>query len=339
MIKSFMKAIRNAFFGLSALFLISCTDSDPVAFSDLNEMSSEARSFFGMRGNSAKSMEATGNSMINQSYRTTMKSLDGGSGISIGGVSSDSSIISDPFPWVSCATTTQTENADGSITYTTDYGDGCLEGYGDYKYLMFGKFSYLWKYNESKQGAIVSYSYYSRSRTENYGGEYYYDGDTIKWLSNGRSTYSGDSKYDTAKQIFSGSYSYSDTSDYTYNGLTYRYKSSGKTSYDNKKTITSANSYEYRTQSEFYRSTVLSPLVSDYSCMTAMPYVRAESRMMWWPSYVSGREMVEYERDGKAGKFEIDYGDGECDFIIFIYENGKVFRIDMSKDYEIFTKG
>jgi hypothetical protein len=61
--------------------------------------------------------------------------------------------------------------------------------------------------------------------------------------------------------------------------------------------------------------------------------------MMWWPSYVSGREMVEYDRDGKAGKFEIDYGDGECDFIIFIYENGKVFRIDMSKDYEIFTKG
>jgi len=339
MIKSFMKAICNAFFGLSALFLISCTDNDPVAFSDLNEMSSEARSFFGMRGNSAKSMEATGNSMINQSYRTTMKSLDGGSGISIGGVSSDSSIISDPFPWVSCATTTQTENADGSITYTTDYGDGCLEGYGDYKYLMFGKFSYLWKYNESKQGTIVGYSYYSRSRTENYGGEYYYEGDTIKWLSNGRSTYSGDSKYDTVKQIFSGSYSYSDTSDYTYDGLTYRYKSSGKTSYDNKKTITSANSYEYRTQTEFYRSTVLSPLVSDYSCMTAMPYVRAESRMMWWPSYVSGREMVEYERDGKAGKFEIDYGDGECDFIIFIYENGKVFRIDMSKDYEIFTKG
>lgn len=334
-----MKSFLNAFFGLSALFLTACTDNDPVAFSDLSEMSTEAKGFFGMRGNSAKSMEATGNSMINQSFNTTMKSLGGGTGVSTGGFASDSVIISDPLPWVSCAKTTQTENPDGSTTYTTDYGDGCLEGYGDWQYLMFGKFSYVWKYNETRQGTVVGYTYYSRSRTENYGGEYYYNGDTVKWLSNGRSTYSGTSKYDTAKQIFSGSYSYSDTSDYTYGGLKYFYKSSGKTTYDNKKTVTNANSYEYRTQNEFYRSTVLSPLVSDYSCMSIMPNVRAESRMMWWPSYVSGRERIEYERDGKSGQFEIDYGDGECDFIVFIYENGKVFRVDLSKDYEIFTKG
>ena len=325
-------------FGLLFILFASCMDSDPVAFSDLDELSSEARSFFGMRGESAKSMEAGGNRIINQSFKTTMRSLGGDMGGSIG-LAGDSSITADPLPWESCATITQTENPDGSTTYTTDYGKGCLEGYGDYKYLMFGKYSYDWKYNETRQGTVVSYAYFSRSRTENYGGEYYYDGDTSKWISNGRSTYSGQSKYDTAKQIFSGSYSYSDTSQYTYDGITYNFKSSGKSFYDDKKSVTSANAYEYRSSLEFYRSTVLSPLVSDYSCTTYMPAVKADVRMMWWPSYVSGRERIEYERDGKAGKFEIDYGDGECDAIIFIYENGKVFRIDLNKDYEYFNKG
>lgn len=290
-----------------------------------------------MRGGAAKSMEAGGNSMINQSFRTTLRGAGGDAGISLAD-KGDSSIVSDPYPWVSCATITQTENADGSTTYTTDYGDGCLEGLEPYQYLMFGMYTYNWKYNETKQGTIISNTYLSRTRTVGYGGEYYYDGDTSRWISNGRSTYSGASKYDTAKQTFSGSYAYSDTSDYTYDGIAYRYKSSGKTSYDDKKSVVSSNIYEYTTSGEFYRSTVLSPLVSDYSCNMDMPMVKADVRMMW-PSYSKGRERIEYDRDGKAGTFEIDYGDGECDSIIFIYENGKVFRIDLSKDYSLFNRG
>lgn len=324
--------------GMLMIFMSSCSENDPVAFSDLDELSSEARSFFGMRGGAAKTMEAGGNSMINQSFRSTMRSVGGEVGISPV-VTGDSSIVSDPFPWESCATNTQIENADGSTTYTTDYGTGCLEGYGDYKYLMFGKYSYNWKYKETWQGSVMSSSYYSRSRTDGYGGEYYYEKDTVKWISNGRSTYSGESKYDTVKQTFSGTYAYSDTSDYTYDGLTYRYKSTGKSSYDDKKSVTNANVYEYMTEDEFYRSTVLSPLVTDYSCMVDMPMVKADVRMMWWPTYSKGRERIEYDRGGKSGSFEIDYGDGECDTIIFIYENGKVFRVDMSTDYNIFSKG
>lgn len=328
----------SALFAISAIILSSCSENDAVVYSDPNDLSEEARSFFGMRGSSAKTLEVGGNSMINQSFKSTLKSAGGQSGISLT-FEKDSSIVSDPYPWVSCATITQTENADGSVTYTTDYGDGCLEGVEPYQYLMFGKYSYIWRWKESKQGSVVSTTYSSKTSSDGYGGEYYYDGDTSRWISNGRSTYSGESKYDTVKQSFSGSYSYSDTSDYSYDGITYRYKSSGKSSYDDKKSVVSANVYEYRTSVEFYRSTVLSPLVTDYSCSVEMPMYAADSRMMWWPSYSKGRERVEYERDGKAGMFEIDYGDGECDSIIFIYENGKVFRIDLSKDYSVFSKG
>ena len=324
---------------ISGLFLFSCQENEPVAFASLEEMSSEAKNFFGMRSSSAKSMEATGNSMVNRSFQTTMRGSLGSSNGFVTGESKDSTIVSDPFPWVSCAVTTQIENSDGSTTYTTDYGDGCYEGYGDYKYFMRGKYWYNWKYQESKQGAIHYYSYFSRSRTENYGGEYYFEGDTVKWISNGRSTYFGDSKYDTVKQTFSGYYAYSDTSEHVYDGMLYKYKSVGRTSYDDKKSVTNPNVYEYTTGKEFYRSTVLSPLVSDYTCAQVYPMIADDSRRMWYPSYVSGRERIEYERDGQAGKFEIDYGDGECDFIVFIYENGKVFRVDMSKDYAIFTKG
>ena len=314
-------------------------NEEPVALAPLEELSEQARSFFGVRNGYSRSTQAAGNSMVNQSYRTNMKSLEA-SGISTPvTIQGDSSITIDPMPWVSCAVNTQVENDDGSTTYIVDYGDGCLEGYGDYKYLMFGKYAYTWKQNESRKGSVITYDYYSRYRSDGHGGEYYYEKDTMRWVSNGRSVYQGQSTYDTLKQTFTGNYSWSDSSEYQYDGTIYRSRSMGKSSYDEKRSVMNYNTYEYRTGSEFYRSSVLRPLVSNNDCMSRMAMVKTDSRMMWWPSWVSGRERIEYERDGKSGMFEIEYGDGECDFIIHIYENGKVFKVDMGADYGWFTKG
>lgn len=321
----------------------SCVQEEPAAVAPLEELSEEARGFFGVRNGYSKTTQSAGNSMVNQSFRTNMKTLSASGIATTGEVKGDSTIVGDPMPWVSCAVNTQSENPDGSTTYTVDYGDGCLEGYGDYQYLMFGKYTYTWKSEETRTGSMIAYDYFSRYHTDGYGGEYYYEKDTMKWLSNGRSVYQGQSMYDTLKQTFSSTYSYSDSSNYTYDGVTYRSRSMGKSSYDEKKSVVNYSMNEYRNGTEFYRSTVLRPLVAYNDCISTRTMAAADSRMMWWPSWVSGRERIEYVRDGKSGMFEIDYGDGECDTIIHIYENGKVFKVDMGVDYGLFygltTKG
>ena len=54
--------------------------------------------------------------------------------------------------------------------------------------------------------------------------------------------------------------------------------------------------------------------------------------MVFWLTYVSGHEVIQYRQDGQEGSFEIDYGIGECDNRITIIENGKVISIDLAKD-------
>ncbi|MFM9074057.1 MAG: hypothetical protein ACKORJ_00535, partial [Bacteroidota bacterium] len=51
-------------------FSISCVNEDPVAFAPLDELSKEARGFFGVQNGYSKATLSAGNSMVNQSYRT-----------------------------------------------------------------------------------------------------------------------------------------------------------------------------------------------------------------------------------------------------------------------------
>lgn len=318
---------------IAFLFLtIGCEDSDPGP-SPLSELSSEAKAFLGMRSGTNQSLSAAGNSAINKSFQgayNSYASISGAPGVT---ENSDSTVI-EPDPWKSCAEVTETKNPDGSITVVTDYGDGCDEGYGDYHYFMHGKYSYTYKYEQSQSGSVFKYTYFNKNKSENYGGMYYYDQDTTEWLSNGHSTYSGESQYDTAKQTFSGFYAYSDTSEYAYDDWVYTYKSEGESTYDEKKSVTPVNNYEYTYGDDYYKSIVLKPLVMDYTCFS----MNKEMMMMpFWSTYVSGRERIHYIREGVEGKFEIDYGNGKCDNIITIYENGKVFIIDLVNDYLTLT--
>jgi len=47
-------------------------------------------------------------------------------------------------------------------------------------------------------------------------------------------------------------------------------------------------------------------------------------------TYVSGKERISYRQGDKEGSFIIDYGDGECDNVIVIIENGKRIKVDLS---------
>jgi len=320
---------------LTAFAAASCQENDTV-YADLKDLSPEARKFFGLQGSMQRTAQAAGNSgssMINRSFGAAR--ADNPSLAVSGETASDSTLVPvDPQPWVSCAVITQTENPDGTTTYITDYGDGCIEGSGDYQYLMHGKLTSTYKYNNTKAGSVYVYDYFSRTKMENYGGSYFYNGDTSSWMNNGRSTYSGSSSYDTADQTFSGNYTWSDSSKYGYEKDTYVSNSYGNVVYNEKKSVTSASHYEYATGAEYYSTTVILPLVMDYSCNSFAASTTASLRCVMPATYVSGRERIEYSRDGVAGSFEIDYGDGTCDSIITIYENGKIFKIDVFADYE-----
>jgi hypothetical protein len=314
---------------------ISCGEDDAV-LSPLEELSNEAKSFLGLRKNTNNALAATGQSnTINKSFQETYGSYARVSGLSTEGQAGDTIIVEpSPFPdWESCATITHTENADGSTTTMTDYGDGCEEGYGDFRYFMHGKQSYTYKYEQFQNGAVFKNKFFSKSVSTNFGGRYYYEGDTSTWLSNGESSYSGESEYDSLDRTFSGFYTHSDNWQYQYGDVSYAYKSSGASIYDDKKSIVSANSYEYTDGTDYYKSVALSPLVMDYSCNPSFDQAIGNGIMPFMSTYVSGREKVQFKQGAAVGNFEIDYGNGECDHIITIYENGKVFKIDLAKDY------
>lgn len=331
--------IRSLIAG-SLLLFGGCQDTTEAPVGTLDDLTPFAKEFLGMRNGTINSLASTGNKTVNMGFQGVAGTVASMTGSSV--ASSDSSLV-DPSPWITCGTITETSNPDGSTTVVTDYGDGCEEGFGEYKYLMFGKNTSTYRNSSSQSGTSFTYEYFGRYIAENYGSTYYYDmdgdgsPDSTTWMIDGHSTYSGYSTYDTATQQFSGYYSFSDTSDYHYDKESYSSRSEGENTYNHLQSVTTKNSYEYRQGDSFYRSEVITPLVTSYTCSPGWGGPEIAICPMWLV-YVSGRERVTYNQDGKSGQFEIDYGDGTCDNIIHVYEDGKVVKIDLSRDLGILMK-
>jgi hypothetical protein len=327
-------------FVLLVSILNSCQDNE-VIFSNPEELSLEARNFFGLQNSMQMSSRASGNSgsdMLNRSFGAAKAGNP--EMLVLGKTKSDSTLVSiPPFEWVTCAQITEFQNSDGSTTSITDYGDGCKEGNDEFRYFMRGKLTWRFKNESSLKGSVYSYNYSSQTRMENFGGSYIYNEDTTSWLTNGKSSYSSSSAYDTLKKTYTGNYSWSDSSKHGYrtygkNLDTYVINSNGKVAYNESKSVTSTSFSEYYTGSDYYSTTVIVPLVMDYSCNPASLVARSDMRCLMPYTYVSGRERISYNRGDISGSFEVDYGDGTCDTIITIYENGKVFKIDVFEDYQ-----
>lgn len=334
---------RNAIRSLTVCSLLlfgGCQDTTEAPVGTLDDLTPFAKEFLGMRNGTINSLAATGNRSVNMGFQGVANTVASMTGSSV--ASSDSSLV-DPGPWITCGAITETNNPDGSTTVVTDYGDGCEEGFGEYRYLLFGKNTSTYRNSSSQSGTTFTYEFFSRYVSERFGSTYYYDmdtdgtPDTTTWIMDGHSTYSGYSSYDTATQQFSGSYSFSDTSDYQYDNETYSSRTEGINTYNHLQSVTTKNTYEYRQGESFYRSEVITPLVTSYTCSPAWDEPGIALCPMWLV-YVSGRERVTYTQEGKSGQFEIDYGDGTCDNIIHIYEDGKVVRIDLSRDLGILMK-
>ena len=324
-----MKPISAKAFGLLMILLaiwIACNKE--TASPTANDLSPFAKKFLSLNSGTMNASAQSKNAAINQSYSGAVNSYQALSGnVSSGG---DSSIVG--APWQSCATITEFDNSDGSHTIIYDYGLGCSDGYGDYKNFVKGKTIQTSKYTYQTSGSMVTTSYLYRYKYENYGGRYYFNNDSSEWSQNGGSSYTGESFYDTLNQQFSGGYDFSDTTDYSYGKDSYSYKSLGKSHYDQAKSVSEKNDYEYTSGDNYYKSVVTIPLVSDYTCYSK---IGPRIELVFWLTYVSGHEVIHYRQDGQEGSFEIDYGNGECDNRITIVENGKVIPIDLGKDWAV----
>jgi hypothetical protein len=332
-----MRSLKLLACSIVAGFLISSCDDDSNQ-ATIEDLSPFARNFLSQRSGSMSAnnfSSARGFADItNQSFqRLSSKTnllfgrLKGDSTDTGGG--SDTTYY--PSPWVTCAIITTTVNPDRSTTVEYDYGDGCEEGSDYYKYFMYGKYSYTNFYENEKTGSTYKDVYHGNYNSDNFGGHYTWDGRTYEWTSDGTSSYSGWSSYDTAAQTWRGQYEYNGDNTSTYDGVTYTYKGQGKSSYDEKGSITEKNDYSYTTDEYSYSTKVLIPLVTNYECsyVNGIGNDKDIAYCMWIPVYVSGREEIHYKDGEKEGSFIIDYGDGECDSIITIIENGTRVKVDL----------
>jgi hypothetical protein len=320
---------------VAGLAIFSCHDDAPEA--SVDQLSSFAKNYVGMQfGNAAlnfSSQNSAPGNIANESFNRLFNTAANAGGRK--GEATDTTIYEDPWAWQSCAVITIIENQDKSTTTTYDYGNGCFEGNAQWKQWMYGRHIYTSRYTSEKTGSIYTDDYMYKYVADNHGGEYFYLEDTTRWNSNGYSNYEGSSIYDEENQTYEGHCSYEQNSTYSWNDQTYTSTGHGLTTYDHKKSVVEERDAAYTQANSYYRSTVLSPLVMRWDCYRywASNYIGggADAAFCWFPTYVSGRELIRYKQDGIEGSFIIDYGDGSCDSKITIIENNTSVALDLAK--------
>ncbi len=220
-----------------------------------------------------------------------------------------------------CLVETWEEDENGNYTYTLDFGDGC-DYYGEF---MKGKLV--------ETGNYTGNSFSSSSTYTDFGGE--------DWSIDGTYNYSGTwedtsetdpTNPDDSVWMYNATYSFEAdlTEKYTvYDStsneeevLTVDYESSGSEKMDQDSyTVESRSESVSVSSGESYTSQVDTPLHMDYNCED-----------VW--IFVSGVESGTYTYEGQSGSYSIDYGDGTCDNIISLTENGETEEIDLGEAWD-----
>jgi hypothetical protein len=233
------------------------------------------------------------------------------------------------WSYFTCATVTETKNADGTTTTIYDYGTGCDE-YGS---LMKGKITYIWKNEGSTYESKVIYDHFYSYGTEINGyseNSFTSDGNSYFEYSN-----SGASEGGAAGGVVGGdSISYPEIA-FNWSGTSiakevltitddegkkYNYDSENSTKWDNSTytVLTGVYNYYSNTEDYEYHYLVSKPLVTNYECS-----------LSWVP--VSGVEKTTNIKSGKRDELIINYGNGECDNYALVTNNGKTTKIDLSE--------
>jgi hypothetical protein len=246
------------------------------------------------------------------------------SGSDSGAVYPDSVSLDSAGYWVpiTCAKVTESDNPDGTHTTEYDYGDGCTE-YGSFTK---GKITYIWKNSGNDYYSVVMYDHYYSSGSELNGESKY------SFTSDGSSTYrkpGGTVTSDSSVSMMPVLFNWSGTS-VGHDELTVTYDNGNitvmKSDYTNVWDSTSykvmQGDFYYSEKSEgyVYHYQVIQPLVTSYKCPT-----------VWIP--VSGIEKITNSAGGVTDEYTLNYGDGNCDNMAMLTENGKTSWIDFSGPY------
>lgn len=225
---------------------------------------------------------------------------------------------------VTCAKVTDVTNPDSSHTTVYDYGDGCNE-YGAFTR---GKITYLWKTIGNSYSSEVIYDhYYSYGMEMNGISKYTFTSDGNSWYKSNGGTVTTDSSVSAMPVVFN----WSGTST-AHEEITMKYDSGNvmiiKSDFTNiwdsvSYKVTEGDSY-YSDKDEgyLYHYQVKKPLITSYKCTGS-----------WVP--VSGIESISTTQNGVTNEYLLDYGDGTCDNVAMLTENGKTSKIDFGDIYRI----
>ncbi len=216
-------------------------------------------------------------------------------------VSKDSTVTVEDqnWEWESCATITSYTDDKGYSITVMDYGDnGCMEC----GFLIKGKLTIKWK-----DSAAIS------SWTEIY--ENYSYGDVTL---NGTASYVSEGTfYVDSVKMKDYEFTYTVQEDFTVSegGKSYKYTSSFKEKATERYWIVLEGNFDMSVSTgEKYSYSVAEPVVIDMQCNNSFIPVKGIEK---W--------------DGTDGKFEINYGDGTCDDLAVITENGKTEEVDLGE--------
>jgi len=307
--------------------VMSCNESeDTLQPGTVDDLSASAQNFLRLQSGS-QSAQATGSAATLTNSAKSMASVLGSASVN----GANSFITKDSSAeWDDCSTRTEVENSDGSTTLTIDYGDGCSYNSDGNSYIQFGKSITTYRFTSSQKGGTFVNSFSNNSVYKNFGGKFISSDFSSEWRVNGRNFSEGEFTYDTITSLYKGWFNSIDSSSYAFNGESYVYDGTQKTKYEGNKVIVESQTFRYSKNDDFYESQVLEPVVTDYSCQPTAAKGDAISILPVFSTPVSGRIRVSYRQDGKAGSFEINYGDGTCDGRFTIIENGKIIEVDQN---------
>lgn len=246
--------------------------------------------------------------------RNNMVALKSATGDSIDGfVPGDSG---DYWDFWTCATVTETDNADSTHTTVYDYGEECDE----YGTLFRGKITYIWKSTGNDYYSKVIYEdYYSYGMEMNGFSEYSFTSESEPYYDYDTAYEKGDSAISPGIVFYwSGTSTAKDDITMTYDsGEKYAYTSDYATKWDNSTYTVLNGEYSYISEPDGYEYhyEVSAPLVYNYECTDT------------WIA-VSGIETIHYKDSADTYDFLIDYGNGNCDNLATVTENGETSVVD-----------
>ena len=211
-----------------------------------------------------------------------------------------------------CFTESFNENEDGTYEYIIDFGEGC-DFFGE---TFKGKVIERGSYNEDAFEASTTY--------DNFGTDF--------WEINGSYRYEGTWEISTDDQdtlefdwFADYNYDFDLVETYSDDDETFTVTSTGNgrenSDQDGYTVLEQQNEFTYNT-GESYTSKVDVPLFLSYGCDDDI-FI-----------FIKGEESGTYTIEGESATYVINYGDGECDNIITITEDGEETVIDLDEEYD-----